>query len=113
MTFHTDTMENHEMTTIGHDGWKYYNQIRKKAMEQEFSWSGLFLSLSIAFFIVITIALLLNLFHTSFQNSNLSDNFFKNGIYRLETTGVNTSNYINTDHIEENRLIIVSISEIT
>ena len=115
MTFHTDTMENHEMTTIGHDGWKYYNKIRKKAMEQEFSWSGLFLSLSIDFFIVISIALLLSLFHESFVQSNISNNLFENNIYRLEITGVNNiniNNYINTDHIEENRLIIESISEI-
>jgi hypothetical protein len=44
-------------------GWKYYNIIRKKAMEQEFSWSGLIVSLSIAFFIVISMALLLNILH--------------------------------------------------
>jgi len=39
-------------------GWKHYNTntIRKKAMEQEFSWSGLLISLSIAFFIVIASA---------------------------------------------------------
>ncbi len=40
-------------------GWKYYNTIRKKAVEQEFSWSGLLISLSIAFFIVALSALLL------------------------------------------------------
>lgn len=32
-------------------GWKYYNTIRKKAVEQEFSRSGLLISLSIAFFV--------------------------------------------------------------
>lgn len=41
---------------LGRPGWRYYNQIRKKAMEQEFSWSGLVISLSIAFFIVIAAA---------------------------------------------------------
>ncbi len=40
-------------------GWTY-NSIRKKAMEQEFSWSGLLTSLSIAFFIVIISASALN-----------------------------------------------------
>lgn len=40
-------------------GWKYYNTIRKKAMEQEFSWSGLLTGLSIAFFIVAISALML------------------------------------------------------
>ncbi|NTW22530.1 hypothetical protein HGA34_03235 [Candidatus Falkowbacteria bacterium] len=33
--------------------WRSYNSIKKKAMEQEFSMSGLALSLSIAFFIVL------------------------------------------------------------
>ncbi len=111
MNFQENIAENHEMA-IGHVGWKYYNQIKKKAMEQEFSWSGLFLSLSIAFFIVISIALLLSLFHTSFVKSNMANSLFENNLYRLETTGVNTVNYINTDHIEENRLIIESGSEI-
>lgn len=41
--------------------WRSYNSIKKKAMEQEFSWSGLALSLSIAFFIVIGSAQFLNL----------------------------------------------------
>jgi len=44
---------------LGHIGWKYYNTIKKKAVEQEFSWSGLFISLSIAFFIVAVSAFML------------------------------------------------------
>ncbi len=40
-------------------GGKYYNTIRKKAVEQEFSWSGLLISLSIAFFIIALSALTL------------------------------------------------------
>jgi hypothetical protein len=40
-------------------GWKYYHTLKKKAMEQEFSWSGLIISLSIAFFIVISSAIFL------------------------------------------------------
>lgn len=40
-------------------GWKYYHSLKKKAMEQEFSWPGLFISLSIAFFIVISSAIIL------------------------------------------------------
>ena len=112
MTFHTDTMENHEMSTIGHDGWKYYNSIKKKAMEQEFSWSGLFLSLSIAFFIVISSALLLSLFYASFQSASITNNIYENHFYRLESTGMNTGNYININHLGEKRLILESISEI-
>ena len=46
-------------------GWKYYNKIKKKAMEQEFSWSGLVVSLSIAFFVVIAVSFSLNLVYQS------------------------------------------------
>jgi len=46
-------------------GWKYYNTIRKKAVEQEFSWSGLTISLSIAFFIVFVGATILHLTYVS------------------------------------------------
>ena len=46
-------------------GWKYYNTIRKKAMEQEFSWSGLLISLSIAFFVVIASASVLSFINHS------------------------------------------------
>jgi len=49
--------------------WRYYNKLKKKAMEQEFSWSGLVLSLSIAFFIVIVSAILLSLAYNSFTIS--------------------------------------------
>lgn len=45
--------------------WRYYNKLKKKAMEQEFSWSGLVLSLSIAFFVVIVSAMLLSLVYNS------------------------------------------------
>lgn len=50
---------------FGHDGWKYYNTIKKKAMEQEFSWSGLIVSLSIAFFIILSSAFCLRLLYNS------------------------------------------------
>lgn len=46
-------------------GWKSYNQIKKKAMEQEFSWSGLLVSLSIAFFVVLATSQLFNAINVS------------------------------------------------
>jgi len=45
---------------VKHIGWKYYNLAKKKAMEQESSWSGLLISLSIAFFVVFACAQTLN-----------------------------------------------------
>ncbi len=53
---------------VSHIGWRYYNQIKKKAMEQEFSWSGLLISLSIAFFIVITVSYILSILNRSYES---------------------------------------------
>ncbi len=52
---------------LSHINWKQYNLIKKKAMEQEFSFTGLILSLSIAFFIVIAAAYILSSFYTIFE----------------------------------------------
>ena len=68
---------------LGHIGWKYYNSIRKKAMEQEFSWSGLFTSLSIAFFIVIISASTLSFINQTIINSQTRQQS-ANKIYFLE-----------------------------
>ena len=62
-------------------GWKYYNTIKKKAMEQEFSWAGLSISLSIAFFIVFMTAIVLNLVNKSYEQTKGAQ--IKN-IYQLE-----------------------------
>lgn len=51
-------------------GWKSYNSIKKKAMEREFSWSGLLVSLSVAFFIVIGAAAGLKLIYQSVSASS-------------------------------------------
>ena len=70
---------------LEHIGWKNYNTIKKKAMEQEFSWSGLLISLSIAFFIVIISALFLNFIFNSVEakKQNQSSVVIKNiNIYR-------------------------------
>lgn len=55
-------------------GWKTYKIIKKKAMEQEFSWSGLLISLSIAFFVVVAAAFALRFINTSMINLNLAAN---------------------------------------
>ncbi len=53
-------------------GWKSYRLIRKKAMEQELSWSGLIVSLSIAFFIVISCAFALRAIAVSLEHKQSS-----------------------------------------
>lgn len=70
-------------------GWKYYNTIRKKAVEQEFSWSGLFISLSIAFFIVIASALLLNFLNRSIEAGRYQQNFFQQSADSLTPSRLN------------------------
>lgn len=52
-------------TALRQIGWKSYNTIKKKAMEQEFSWSGLSISLSIAFFVAFSSSYSLNLAYKS------------------------------------------------
>ncbi|MDD5032118.1 MAG: hypothetical protein PHR36_03680 [Patescibacteria group bacterium] len=66
-------------------GWKSYNRIKKKAMEQEFSWSGLIVSLSIAFFIVIASAQILSAVYQSMEEAKLKNNLVNQNIYRLES----------------------------
>ncbi|MFA6306568.1 MAG: hypothetical protein WCV70_01600 [Patescibacteria group bacterium] len=69
---------------LEHIGWKNYNTIKKKAMEQEFSWSGLLISLSIAFFIVIVSAFILNFIFNSVEANKAQAN---QNIYYLGKTG--------------------------
>jgi len=69
---------------LGNFGWKYYNSIKKKAMEQEFSWSGLIISLSIAFFIVIACAQGLSLLYQSIEADKAHRQTFESKIYQLE-----------------------------
>lgn len=53
-------------------GWKSYRLLRKKAMEQELSWTGLIISISIAFFIVATCATALRVIVTSLEEKKNS-----------------------------------------
>ena len=83
-------MTNAELTfannlDLKHVGWKYYNSIKKKAMEQEFSWSGLVLSLSIAFFIVISASFALSAVNKSIERAKTQGKFLQEQkIYQLE-----------------------------
>jgi len=77
---HTSTLKTSGFK-LNHVGWKSYNTIVKKAMEQEFSWSGLALSLSIAFFIVFMAAFILSLVNKSFEHAT---NTGTRTIYQLE-----------------------------
>ena len=69
---------------LEHIGWKNYNTTKKKAMEQEFSWSGLLISLSIAFFIVAISALFLNFIFNSMEAGSRQRGLTNKNIYYLE-----------------------------
>ncbi|MFH1582824.1 MAG: hypothetical protein ABIB72_00700 [Candidatus Falkowbacteria bacterium] len=69
---------------LEHIGWKYYNTIKKKAVEQEFSWSGLIISLSIAFFIITISALFLNFIFNSVEANRQRRGLVNKNIYYLE-----------------------------
>ena len=95
-------MLNSKVDTVSQDlvfkyeGWKYYNQIKKKAMEQEFSWTGLVLSLSIAFFIVIFTSLMLSGLNNFMINEGImtgKDNSTK--IELKQSPGVSNANITN------------------
>lgn len=64
--------------------WKTYNQIKKKAVEQKFSWSGLYISVSIAFFIVFATAQLLNLAYYAIEEPQSNEILSEEKIYQLE-----------------------------
>ncbi|MBI4779467.1 hypothetical protein HY797_03380 [Candidatus Falkowbacteria bacterium] len=88
---------------LGNIGWKYYNTIKKKAVEQEFSWSGLLISLSIAFFIVAISALLLNFIFNSMEAGGHRPGLVNKNIYYLEKTiQINLSSKQNIKYININ-----------
>jgi len=76
---------------LSHFDWKQYNIIKKKAMEQEFSWSGLILSLSIAFFIVIMSAYLLSSFYSILELNSFNFTEINNSKIYFESLA-NTQN---------------------
>ena len=71
---------------LKHIGWKSYNTIKKKAMEQEFSWSGLLISLSIAFFIVTASALFLNFIFNSVETNKQHQRLVDKNIHNIKIT---------------------------
>lgn len=92
---------------FGHIGWKSYKTIKKKAMEKEFSWSGLVVSFSIAFFIVVACAQALAIAHDSIIKKRGGESGPAQKIYRLEK-----SNYLNPGAKEKiQKLLGVKITQ--
>ncbi len=98
-------------------GWKQsYELLRKKAMEQELSISGLVVSLSIAFFIVGVSASLLNIAYQSFENKDLEARHQKNerlfvhaaqaAELEIKATPLKDTEYISLTHGQNSTLTI-------
>ena len=95
---------------LGQISWRYYNKIKKKAMEQEFSMSGLFISVSIAFFIVALGSYYLSLVHGSLQQTRFIKN---NNIYQLENINHPAAeNYLQVDLLGAERLDNVRVQNL-
>lgn len=86
--------------------WKYYNTIKKKAMEQEFSLSGLLISLSIAFFIVVICAQILNFINQSIIKQQNYQQQLNYQMYRLEnnTGGAQNIDYLHKEYISSDKI---------
>lgn len=69
-------------------GWKYYNQIKKKAMEQEFSWSGLLVSLSIAFFVVFVSSFILSKTYEVIERNQNKSSLSPQNVYILDSVDI-------------------------
>ena len=88
-----------------HIGWRYYNKIRKKAMEQEFSWSGLLISMSIAFFVVIITAFSLNFLYNSVNTTHIHKQLLNQKIYRLEAMNQQKLEYyLQINHLSQEKM---------
>lgn len=93
---------NFQSNTLTHGGWKYYNIVKKKAMGQEFSseTGGLLISLSIAFFVVLATAQILNITYQSMSAAENKGETTEQKIYYLEDT-----NRLNINMIKYGNLV--------
>jgi hypothetical protein len=95
---------------LRHIGWRYYNGIRKKVMDKS-SASGLVLSLSIAFFIIIAASAILRFTYVSMEQSGVKERFMQQKMYQLEVFDNTTKErYLQSGTV--NRVKIDSFSSI-
>ena len=96
---------NEEAGMFRHIGWKYYNLAKKKAMEQESSWSGLLISLSIAFFVVSATTQALNLTYETISRAKNKEVVEEKIYYLEDIKNINTeaNENINAKYLEIHR----------
>lgn len=61
-----------QLNAFGYATWKSYSDLRKKAVEQEFTWGGFVISLSIAFLFVFSGSVGLNALYEKTLDRNPS-----------------------------------------
>lgn len=85
-------------------GWKYYNQIRKKAMDNS-SVSGLIISMSIAFFIVIAASTVMRFTYISLEKPGVEEKFIQQRIYQLEVfSHINQERYLQPGTVNREKI---------
>ena len=78
---------------IGYSGWKYYNIIKKKAIghiHDEYSWSGLMMSVAIAFFICIGSASCLSVIY-KYTGDSEKMNYYKEESLKIKHQGIGSA----------------------
>lgn len=71
MLFRRTSLASQQLNAFGYATWKSYADLRKKAVEQEFTWGGFVLSLSIAFLFVFSGASGFNALYENTLNKNI------------------------------------------
>ena len=62
--------------------WRACREVKKRAMDQEFTWNGLVFSLSIAFFVVFGASSALN---SLYEHSNFAETKLSASLYALQS----------------------------
>jgi hypothetical protein len=74
MPFRRTSLKRLQLNAFGYATWKSYTVLRKKAVGQEFTWSGFVISLSIAFLFVVSCSTGLNSLYERSLNREISTN---------------------------------------
>lgn len=84
MLFRQSSLKRLKFNAFGYATWKSYANLHKKAVEQEFTWGGFVLSLSIAFLFVFSTSAGLNaLYEKTLSRTDNFENMHRQLIERI------------------------------
>jgi hypothetical protein len=84
------SFERAQLKYLGHLTWSACTEVKKKAMDQEFTWSGFIISLSIAFFVVFGASTALNSMFVGSASSTVTK--LSSQIFIFEKSGLTIDN---------------------